>query len=552
MNPWLSLLSGLTLGGLLGWLFRALRQPVRVDSRVEEELRKQAEALKADLAQRTADFSKAEAARAGADASRVAAEQQLATALAASATAQTEAAALRDSLAGLHATHARTEAQAVAAGRQVTELQGQLQARVAELAEASTSLMTTGQQLAGSSAQLTATNQQLAEQREFHGRQLQEARTAQDKSLADLREAFKALSADALKQTQPEFLRLANETLGKFAESAKGDLSQRQESIATLVKPLEEQLKTYQQRLAQSETTQSAALGEVKKHLESLAQQSQTLSSETLQLRRVLSSNQARGKWGEETLRRVVEAAGMSVHCDFTEQAQSDDKKPDMVVRLPGERVIIVDAKVPDLDFLSALGTADETKRAESLAAHAEKLRGTIKALAERGYPAQFANALDYVVLFLPAESLFSAALEQDPALIEFGVERKVIPASPTTLIALLRAVAYGWQQEAMEENARQISELGRNLYESVRSLARHVSDLGSRLHSSLEAYNKAVGSLEGNVLVKARRFKELQVAPNAEDIDRLEPIDRVPRVLQAAELTNARPFTDDEQMEHV
>ncbi len=537
MNPWLSLLLGLALGGLLGWLFRALRQPVRVDSRVEEELRKQAEALKADLAQRTADASKAEAARAGADASRVAAEQQLATALAAAATAQAEAAALRDSLAGLHATHARTEAQAVAAGRQVAELQGQLQARDAELAEATARLTTTGQQLAGSSAQLTAANHQLAEQREFHGRQLQEARTAQDKSLADLREAFKALSADALKQTQPEFLRLANETLGKFAESAKGDLSQRQESIATLVKPLEEQLKTYQQRLAQSETTQSAALGEVKKHLESLAQQSQTLSSETLQLRRVLSSNQARGKWGEETLRRVVEAAGMSVHCDFTEQAQSDDKKPDMVVRLPGERVIIVDAKVPDLDFLSALGTADETKRAESLAAHAEKLRGTIKALAERSYPAQFANALDYVVLFLPAESLFSAALEGDRDLIVWAAQRHILLATPASLIALLRSVLLSWQLHEQTANAKEIAEEAEKLFGRVATFAKHFENVGAGLERAAKAYNEAIGSYDRSVRPSGERLLKLGAGSGGKVLPELELLTESLRSLPSSEV---------------
>ena len=525
MNPWLALLLGLALGGLLGWLGRALRQPMQVDSRVEEELRKQAEALKADLAQRTADASKAESARAGADASRVAAEQQLATALAAVATAQTEAAALRDALAGLHATHARTEAQAVAAGRQVAELQGQLQTRDAELAEAAARLTTTGQQLAGSSAQLAATNHQLAEQREFHGRQLQEARSAQDKSLADLREAFKALSADALKQTQPEFLRLANETLGKFAESAKGDLSQRQQAIATLVKPLEEQLKTYQERLAQSETTQSKTLGEVWQHLESLAQQSLVLSTETLQLRRVLSSNQARGKWGEETLRRVVEAAGMSAHCDFTEQTQADDKKPDMIVRLPGERVIIVDAKVPDLDFLSALGTADETKRAESLAAHAEKLRGTIKALAERDYPAQFANALDYVVLFLPAESLFSAALEGDRDLIVWAAQRRIMLATPASLIALLRSVSVSWQQHEQTVNAQQIAEAATELFSRVATFAKHFENLGAGLERAGKAYNDAVGSYESRVRPQGETLLKLGAASSGKQLPELEVV---------------------------
>src|SRR5207249_2870612 len=218
---------------------------------------------------------------------------------------------------------------------------------------------------AAAEAQKSSAEKLLAEQREVHEHALKEAKATQDKALGDVREAFKALSADALKQTQPEFLRLANETLAKFQESAKGDLAQRQQAIATLVKPLEEQLKIYQQRLQQSETTQLATFGEVKQHLETLTQQSQSLSNETTQLRRVLSSNQARGRWGEETLRRVVEAAGMSAHCDFSEQTQAGDSKPDLIVRLPGNRVIIVDAKVPELDFLNAIDNVDATKRSE-------------------------------------------------------------------------------------------------------------------------------------------------------------------------------------------
>src|SRR5688572_12941493 len=211
-----------------------------------------------------------------------------------------------------------------------------------------------------------------------------------------LRETFKALSTDSLREAQVEFVRLSKETFAQFQETAKGDLSQRQQAIATLLKPLEEQLQTYQKRLHDTSASQSAALGEVNRHLHLLAQQSQSLSTETLQLRRVLSSNQARGRWGEETLRRVVEAAGMSAHCDFCEQAQQGESKPDLIVRLPGERCIIVDAKVPDRDFLNALDASDSLTRNEALAAHATKLKTTIRALADRDYPAQFPNALDY------------------------------------------------------------------------------------------------------------------------------------------------------------
>src|SRR6185312_14849494 len=204
---------------------------------------------------------------------------------------------------------------------------------------------------------------------------LAEAKQSQEKALADLREAFKALGADALKQTAPEFLRLAEQSFGRLQEAAKGDLAQRQEAIKGLVEPLKQQLETYQKRLQQSEVTQSSTLGEVKKQLELLSQQSQSLATETQQFRMVLKSNQARGRWGEETLRRVVEAAGMSAHCDFSEQTQAGDSKPDLIVRLPGDRLIIVDAKVPDLDFLHAIDSADPAARSQALATHATRLK---------------------------------------------------------------------------------------------------------------------------------------------------------------------------------
>jgi DNA recombination protein RmuC len=255
---------------------------------------------------------------------------------------------------------------------------------------------------AAAEAQREAARRLLEDERARQEETLRAAREAQQQALADLRETFKGLSAEALRQTHPEFVRLANETFAKFQETAKGDLAQRQQAILTLVKPLEEQLKIYQDRLTQTHTTQTAALGEVRKQLEMLSQQSVSLAQETQQFRMVLRSNQARGYWGEETLRRVVEAAGLSAHCDFSEQTMAGDSKPDLIVHLPGERIIIVDSKVPDLDFLQATEAADPVKRAEALGIHAAKLKTTIKALADRDYPSQFPNALDYVVLFLP------------------------------------------------------------------------------------------------------------------------------------------------------
>jgi DNA recombination protein RmuC len=383
---------------------------------------------------------------------------------------------------------------------------------------------------AAADAARSAADKLLSEQRQLHERTLHEARQAQEKAITDLREAFKALSADALKQTHPEFLRLANETLARFQESAKGDLAQRQQAIATLVKPLEEQLKNYQQRLQVSETTQSSTLGEVKKHLETLALQSQSLSNETLQLRRVLSSNQARGRWGEETLRRVVEAAGMSAHCDFSEQIQSGDSKPDLVVRLPGDRVIIVDAKVPDLDFLDAMDAADPARRAESLSAHAGKLKSTIKALADRDYPRQFSNALDYVVLFLPAESLFSAALEGDRDLIIWAASRQIMLATPASLIALLRSVSMSWQQHAQTENARAIAGAAQDLFTRVVTFTEHLEKIRAGLDAANKAFNQAVGSYESRVKPCGEKLLKLGGGTPGKELSDVPPLDAVLR----------------------
>ena len=370
------------------------------------------------------------------------------------------------------------------------------------------------------------------------------------------REAFSSLSAKALNENNAAFLQLAETRLRQARTEAVADVDARKKAIEDLLSPMAKTLERVDAEVRDAERRRHSESAELLQRMALLDGNSRDLQAETRRLVDALKRPGVRGRWGELQLKRVVELAGMLDHCDFVEQqtvAASERRiRPDVIIQLPGGKTVIVDAKVPLDAYLRALEAPDEAARQLLLADHARQVRAHLSQLGAKNYFADVVGSPEFVVMFLPGEMFFSAALEQDPALIEFGVERKVIPASPTTLIALLRAVAYGWQQEAMEENARQISELGRNLYESVRSLARHVSDLGARLHSSLEAYNKAVGSLEGNVLVKARRFKELQVAPNAEDIDRLEPIDRVPRVLQAAELTNGRPFTDDEQMEHV
>jgi DNA recombination protein RmuC len=413
------------------------------------------------------------------------------------------------------------------------ELRQQISQRETELANLRSQLVEATTARAAAEAKQAAAENLLAEQRGVHEKALAETKELQTKALADLRDTFKALSADTLKQSAPEFLRLAEQSFGKLQEAAKGDLAQRQEAIKTLVEPLKQQLDSYRKQLQQSEAAQSSTLGEVKKQLELLSQQSQSLANETQQFRMVLTSNQARGRWGEETLRRVVEAAGMSAHCDFSEQAVEGDSKPDLVVRLPGERVIIVDAKVPDLDFLNAIESADPVKRAQSLASHAAKLKNTIKALAERDYPRLFSNALDYVVLFVPAESLFSAALEGDHDLIIWAAEKHILLATPASLIALLRSVSVSWQQYAQTENAAAIAEAAQELFTRVCKFTEHFERLREGLLKANEAFNGAVGSYERMVRPAGDRIQKLRGAETSgkelADIQPLESMLRLP-----------------------
>jgi len=411
------------------------------------------------------------------------------------------------------------------------DLQQRLAQRETELKQAGEQLIQSKTSLATALANQAAAEKILAEQKQLHEQNLRDAKLAQEKAVADLRDTFKALSADALKQSAPEFLRLAEQSFGKFQETAKGDLAQRQEAIKGLVEPLKQQLETYQKNLQSSSAAQSSALGEVKKHLETLAQSNQSLAQETQQFRLVLHSNQARGKWGEETLRRVVEAAGMSAHCDFSEQISSGENRPDLVVKLPGERFIIVDAKVPDFDFLNALESAEPMKRAEALVAHAAKLKATIRALADRDYPRQFPNALDYVVLFVPAESLFSAALEGDHDLIVWAAEKRILLATPASLIALLRSVSVSWQQHAQTENAQKIAEAAQELFVRVVKFTEHFQKIRDGLEKANSSFNDAVGSYERMVKPSGERIQKLGGPTAGKELADVPPLDSTLRL---------------------
>ena len=368
-----------------------------------------------------------------------------------------------------------------------------------------------------------------------------------------LRESFQALSAEALGANNQAFLHLAETRLQQSRTEATADIDARKKAIEELLAPMAKTLDQVDREIKDSERRRSKDGAELIERLRTLDTAGQDLRSQTARLVDALKRPGVRGRWGELQVKAVVELAGMLDRCDFEEQstiAGGDDRRlrPDVIVTLPGGKHVVIDAKVPLDAYLKALEAPDEAARQLLLADHARQVRVHLTQLSSKGYAAHVQPSPDFVVMFLPGEMFFSAALEQDPSLIEFGIglEQRVIPASPTTLIALLRAVAYGWQQQAMEENARKISELGRNLYEAARVLGGHFETLGSRLKGALDAYNSAVGSLEGNVLVKARKFKEYQAA-NGEEIRALEPIDRVPRMLQAAELTDGLPFQPDE-----
>jgi len=371
------------------------------------------------------------------------------------------------------------------------------------------------------------------------------------------RETFRALSDEALKSNNQAFLALAETRLREARTAAAKDIDERKTAIEHLLAPMAKTLGDVDRELRESERRRVQNDAQLLQRIASLDTAGQDLRNQTGKLVDALKRPGVRGRWGELQLKRVVELAGMIQHCDFVEQhtvTNGDDRRmrPDVIVRLPGGKHVVVDAKAPLDAYLRALDAPDEASRQALLCEHAKQVRNHVSQLAAKGYAAHVQPSPDFVVMFLPGEMFFSAALEHDPELIEFGVDQHVVPASPTTLIALLRAVAYGWQQEAMEENARKISDLGRQLYDAVRVLGGHFDDLGGRLKSSLEAYNKAVGSLEGNVLVKARKFKELQAANVVEEIPVLEPVDRVPRMLQARELTDGLPFhvTDEVEVE--
>lgn len=394
------------------------------------------------------------------------------------------------------------------------------------------------QEISGLRTQVTTLETKLESDQE-HFTEKEQVYKELEKRFSDV---FKALSGEALKANNRSFLELAKEHLNSQQVKSKGELEKRKQAIEALLKPINESLKNFGEKVGDIEKARVGTYEALKEQVLSLAEGQTRLRTETGNLARALNTPRVRGSWGEIQLKKVVELAGMLEHCDFEEQ-QSKDRddgsraRPDMIVHLPGDKQIIIDAKAPLEGFLAALEADDKKDKEVRMKDHARHIRMHIKELGGKAYWEQFENTPEFVVLFLPGESFFSAALEVEPGLIDEGVQQKVILATPTTLIALLKVVAYGWRQENLAQQSREISKLGKEIYDRVSDVAKNWMSVGKGLRNAVESYNKAVNNLESRVLVSARKMKELPIDLSKKEIDGSTLVEAVPRELQAAEL---------------
>jgi len=365
---------------------------------------------------------------------------------------------------------------------------------------------------------------------------LQEQKKMLDEATAKLSDTFSALSKDALNTNNQMFLELAKANLEKIISEMKGDFSKKQEAISNIIKPLQETLNKYDQQIRSLEESRQRAYGSLENQLKNLIETHRILQKETSNLVTALRTPQVRGRWGEITLRRVVELSGMSNYCDFTEQSSIEMEegrlRPDMIVHLPNQRTIVVDSKVPLQAYIDAISASDEQERLVHMKKHASQVAEHMRKLSKKAYWDQFKKTPDFVVMFIPGESFFSAALEINKNLIEEGVRNRVFLATPTTLIALLRTVAYGWRQEQITKNALKIRDLGNTIHERLVRFIENFSKIGKSLEGAIDAYNRSVGTLESRVLVTARKFKELGITEK-EPLKEVEQIEKLPRTIE-------------------
>ncbi len=375
-------------------------------------------------------------------------------------------------------------------------------------------------------------------------------------SKKSLLESFQSLSAESLKSNNQAFIQLASQSFEKLNQQSKSELEKRQEQIEMSVRPIKESLERFDLKINEVEKLRIEAYAGIKEQFFGMKETQEKLKAETANLVKALRAPQVRGRWGELQLRRVVEMAGMLDHCDFYEQVSVGDEngrlRPDLIVKLPGNKSIVVDSKAVISSYIESSQSEDEEIKREKLLDHSRHISERVTELSKKSYWDQFENSPEFVVLFLPGEAFFSSALEINPSLIEQSVDQRVIIATPTTLIALLKAVAYGWKQTSLAENAREISDLGKELYKRISVLSENFADLGKKIGGAVESYNKSLGTLESRVLVTARRFHELKAISGDEEIESLIPIDKAVRSIQASELLpiqNANELTDSSSL---
>ncbi|MCY4642796.1 MAG: DNA recombination protein RmuC [Gammaproteobacteria bacterium] len=364
--------------------------------------------------------------------------------------------------------------------------------------------------------QLETEIQRLSLQLEHEKTRIAEKAEGIEEVRRQLEQTFLNLSNQALQSNNENFLRLAREKLSQYQIQAEASLEKKEKAIETLLHPITETLKQTESQIQAIEKERKEAYGSLTQHLKLISESQTDLRAETQNLVHALRRPEVRGQWGELTLKRIAELAGMVNHCDFYEQQTGSDEdsrmRPDMIVRMPDQRELIVDAKTPLDAYLNAAQTRDDKARAESLHKHARNVRERMRELASKAYWNQFKHSPDFVVLFIPGEQFLLAALEHDPQLLEDALKNKVILATPTSIIALLRAVAFGWRQQSVAKNAEKIRELGEALYQRLATFATHLQKLGKSLDASVEQFNKATGSLDRQVLPAAKRFDELGI----------------------------------------